>query len=137
MTALQSARTRRTISPILALGEWLMILPASVFLAVAALRQMQPAKFEPAHTSWTIFSWAVSHVTHTDAAVIFLALPAIVLLAGCTHLLRVWSGSEIFRQDLHDAFGILRRNFAACAMASAAALGGVILAAVIAHLIVG
>ncbi|MGH9575310.1 MAG: hypothetical protein ACRD40_17490 [Candidatus Acidiferrales bacterium] len=137
MTAFDSPRSRKTTTPLLAIGEWLMILPASIFLAAAVLRQMQPAEFEPTHTSSAIFSWAVSHVTHTDAAVIFIALPAIVLLAGCIALLRAWTSIEPFRQDLNDAIGILRRNFAACAVVSAAALGGAILAAVIAHLIVG
>ncbi|HKQ87022.1 MAG TPA: hypothetical protein VJS43_09645 [Candidatus Acidoferrales bacterium] len=137
MTALETARSRRTATPLLAIGEWVMILPASIFLAAAALRQMQPAQFEPTHTSWVIFNWAVSHVTHTGAAVIFLALPAAALLVGSVALLRAWSHNQIFRRDAAETFAILRRNFSFCLIIVATVLGGTILAAVIAHLIIG
>ena len=109
----------------------------SIFLVAAALRQMQPAQFGPSHTSWVIFNWAVSHVTHTDAAVIFLALPAAVLLVGCVALLRSWGDNQTFRRDAAEAFAILGRNFSLCLIIVATGLGGTILAAVIAHLIIG
>lgn len=137
MSALQGTRSWRITGPLLAVGEWLMILPAAVFVAVAALRQMQPAESEPAHASWIIFNWAAAHVTHFDAAVIFLVLPAAVVLAGLVALLWAFSENESLRRDLAEGFRILRANFAAWVVAAATLLGGLILAAVIVHLIVG
>lgn len=137
MSVLEETRSRRITGPLLAAGEWLMILPAAIFLAVTALRQMQPAQFEPAHTSWVIFNWATTHVTRFDAAVIFLVLPAAVVLAGLIGLLWAFSQNESFRRDLAEGFRILRANFAAWVVAAATVLGGAILAAVIVHLIVG
>lgn len=137
MSALEQTHSRRVAGPLFAIGEWLMILPATILLAAAVLREMQPARFEPAHTSWIIFQWTVAHVSHFDAAVIFLALPASVALGGLVALLWGWSESESLRRDLGEAFGILRRNLATGAIATATFLGGAILAAVIVHLIIG
>lgn len=41
---------------LVALGEWLMVLPATVLLAAAALRLLQPRQHEPARTScWPLW----------------------------------------------------------------------------------
>lgn len=127
----------RPHSSMLAFAECLLILPASIFLVAALLRALQPPQFEPARTSWMIFNWTVAHLSRTGAAVIFLALPAIVLLAGAVALAQAWQRRESFRQDVLIATEIVRRSFAACVLGAATALGGVILAAVIVHLIVG
>ncbi len=48
---------------LVATGEWVMVLPAAVFLMAAALRFLQPSQYEPAHTSWIISQWAATHVS--------------------------------------------------------------------------
>ena len=127
----------RQPNALLAFGECFLILPASLFLAAALLRVLQPPQREPARMSWIAFNWAAAHISHAGAAVIFLAFPAIVLLAGVVALFRAWQGCESFRQDVFGAIAILGRNFAACVLAAATALGGLILAAVVVHLILG
>jgi len=55
----------------IAIWEWLMILPATLLLAAAALRMLQPRQYEPARTSWIIFEWTMTHVSRLVAAVPF------------------------------------------------------------------
>ncbi len=75
---------------ILAVGEWVMVLPACAFLTAAAFRLLQPRQYEPAHTSWIIFAWATAHISRLGAAMLFVGLPCIVAVAGCAALRRVW-----------------------------------------------
>jgi len=122
---------------IVALGEWLLVLPSAVFIAAAALRELAPRQFEPAHTSWAIFEWTVAHITRVDAAVLFLVLPAAALLVGCALLVSHWRGDSQFRRDVAALFTIAWRQLGIGIAASATLLAGTILAMVIAHLIVG
>lgn len=73
---------------LLACLEWLMVLPASVFLTAAVLRLLQPREYEPARTSWIIVDWTVRNVSRSGAGVLFLGLPALVALIGAATLLR-------------------------------------------------
>ena len=105
--------------PVFALGEWLLILPATLFLVTAALRLLQPRQYEPARTSWLIFDWAMAHMTQLNAAILFLALPALVVIAGCVVLRRAWRNDESTRADVLLWFSVLRRRLAVALLASA------------------
>lgn len=105
--------------PVFALGQWLLILPATLFLAVAALRLLQPRQYEPARTSWLIFDWAMVHSTRLDAAILFLALPALLVIVGCVVLRRAWRNEESLRADVLLWFSVLRRRLAVALLAGA------------------
>lgn len=96
--------------PLLVIGEWLMTLPAAVFVVAAVLRLLQPREYEPARTAWAIVEWTAAHVSHGDAAVIFLALPAAALVLGLVTLVRVWRTEANFREDAKAALAMLRRR---------------------------
>jgi len=83
-----------------AVSQWLLVLPAALLLATAALRQLQPAQYEPARTSWTIFDWTTTHISNAGAALLFVGLPAIAVIAGFAALLMIWRRSETLRQDV-------------------------------------
>jgi len=112
-----------------------MVLPATVLLAAAALRTLQPRQYEPARTSWIIFEWAVTHVSRLGAAMLFIGMPGIVVTAGCAVLLRNWHKDQTLRHDATMAFAILRRHFAFGLLAAAVLLAGAILAAVAVHVV--
>ena len=118
-----------------AVSEWLLVLPAAVFLAAAALRQLQPRQFEPARISWMLFEWAMTHVTRAGAGVLFLVLPAIAVVGGCAALLMLWRKSETLRQDFAESLASLRRHFAIAVLGTGTLLAGVILVGVLAHII--
>jgi hypothetical protein len=118
-----------------AVSEWLLVLPAAVLLAAAALRQLQPPQYEPARTSWLIFEWTTGHISRAGAALLFLGLPGLVVIMGCTALLRIWGENETFRQDVMSAVEVLRRHAAIALMTIATLLAGSILAVAAVHII--
>lgn len=120
---------------VLAVSEWLLVLPATLFLTAAVLRQLQPRQFEPARTSWAIFAWTTTHISQAGAGLLFLALPALALVAGCVGIVRAWRTSVILRQDTVAALTSLRRNLAVAILGTGTMLAAGILAAVIAHII--
>ena len=120
---------------VLAVSEWLLVLPAALLLAAAALRQWQPAEHEPARTISMIFSWVGPRISHFDAALLFLGLPGIAAIAGCVAILVAWRKSETLRQDAVAVLTGLRRNLAVAILGTGTLLAGAILAAVIIHII--
>ncbi len=121
--------------PVVAICEWLLVLPATVLLAAAALRMLQPRQYEPARTSWIIYEWTVTHVSRLGAATLFIGMPGVVVAAGCVALLRSWRQDQTLRHDLTMTFAILRRHFVVVLLAAAVLLAGAILAAVTAHVV--
>jgi hypothetical protein len=121
--------------PILVVSEWLLVLPATVFLAAASLRLLQPRQYQPARTGWIIFEWTATHISRLGAAVLFLGMPGFVVLAGCGAILRTWRGDQAFRHDVVLAVTIFRRHLATGFLALATLLGAIILALAFAHVV--
>ena len=119
----------------IAIGEWLMVLPATVLLAAAALRTFQPRQYEPARTSWIIFEWTMTHVSRLGAVILFIGMPGVVVAAGCAALLRNWRKDQALRNDVTMTVAIVRRHFALGLLTAAVVLAGTILAAVAVHMI--
>ena len=119
----------------LAVSAWLLVLPATLLLSAAALRQLAPRQFEPARSSWAIFEWTTTHISHVGAAWLFLVLPAAALAAGVIGLLLAWRKNETLRQDTSVMIACFRRNLAFAMLGSGTLLAGAILAAVVAHII--
>ncbi len=119
----------------LVIWEWLMVLPAMVLHAAAALRVLQPRQYEPAHTSWIIFEWTMTHVSRLGATILFIGMPGVAVTAGCAALLRNWGQDQRLRKDLTFAFAILRHHFGFGLLAAAVLFAGTILAVVAVHLV--
>ncbi len=111
--------------------EWLLILPATLFLAVAALRTMQPPEREPARTLGVLVEWTGAHISRSAAALIFLALPAAVSVIGGMTLRRAWRDDAALRRDALA----LRRHAAVILLATATILATAIVALVLGHVI--
>jgi len=120
---------------ILAIGEWLLIAPAAVLLATAFLRLAQPRQYEPARTSWRIFEWASTHVSHSSAAILFLALPGLAAATGGAALVRGWRRDEALRNDTALTLAAGRRHQATIALALATLAAALIMAIVISHVL--
>ena len=122
--------------PILAISEWLLVLPATVFLAAASLRLLQPSQYQPARTGWIIFEWTTTHISRLGAAVLFLGMPGLVVVAGCVTLLRMWREDQALRHDVVRGFTVIRRHVAIGFLAVATLLGAAILTLAVAHVVV-
>jgi hypothetical protein len=127
--------SKPTRLPIIAMADWLMVLPAAVFLTAAALRLLQPRQYEPAHTSWLIFDWTTTHISRLGAAVLFIGMPSIVVLAGCVTLLQTWREDQALRHDATVALTIFRRHLTIGLLTTATLLAAAIFTFAVAHLV--
>ena len=118
-----------------AVSQWLLVLPAALLLAAAALRQLQPAQYEPARTISAMLVWILPSISHSGAALLFLGLPLVAAIAGGATLLALWGKSESLRQDVTAALASLRRNLAIVVLGAGTLLAGAILAAVLVHIV--
>jgi hypothetical protein len=118
--------------PIVAFGEWFMVLHVTVFLAVAATRIIQPRQYEPTHTSGIIFEWTTTHVSRFGAAMLFLAMPGLGVIASSVTQRRIWRQDKALR---HNRFHGLtfRRDLMIALLATATLLGAAILTSAVAH----
>jgi hypothetical protein len=126
---------RLRLVPVVAVGEWLALLPAAVFLAAAALRLLQPRQYEPARTGWIIFEWAIAHISRTGAGLLFLGLPSLAAILGCVTAVINWRGTSGLGKDGAMALEIFRRNRAAVFLITATLLAFAVLLFTVAHLI--
>lgn len=130
---MQNSRSIRL--PLLAFGEWLVLLPATVFLAAGTLRQLQPRQYEPSRTSWMIFEWTLGHVSRLGATMLFIVAPCAVLMVGCAALWTTSRENQDLRKDAGTVLDILRRQRLIGVLAAATLLAAVILAFVGIHII--
>jgi hypothetical protein len=106
-----------------------------MFLATAAIRMLQPRQYEPARTSWIIFEWTMTHVSRFSAAILFIAMPGVVLIAGCAALLRNWRLQPALRHDSAMTLAILRRHLPLGMLAAPVLLAVTVLTAVLVHVV--
>ena len=118
-----------------AAGQWLLVLPATVFIAAAGLRELQPRQYEPARTSWMIVDWSAAHLSRWGAAAFFIGLPAIVLAIGGLTLRSLWQWDQRLRQEALAGLASVRRHLAVCFLGSATLVACVVLAIVLTHVI--
>jgi hypothetical protein len=133
MESVEKPVSGRFVLPVFTALEWLMVLPAAVFLAAAAFRGLQPVQYEPARTCAAIVAWTVTHVSRFGATILFLGMPGLVVLGGCGTLLRIWRKDAALRQDSATTMAILRRHFAVGLLTAAVVLAGAVLAVVVVH----
>lgn len=127
--------SKPTRLPIIAMAEWLMVLPATVFLAAAVLRLLQPRQYEPARTSWIIFERTTTHISQLSAALLFIGLPGLVVLAGFAALIRTWREDQALRHDATLALTIFRRHLTIGFLTTATLLAAAIFTFAVAHLV--
>lgn len=113
--------------------DWLLVLPATVFLTAAILRLLQPREYEPARTSWIIVDWTVRNVSRSEASILLMGLPALAALIGFATLLRTWRSDETLRLDATAVAGALWRHRVTVLLGAAAILAMAIVALVIGH----
>jgi hypothetical protein len=119
--------------PILAVTEWAMVLPATIFLAAAVFRQLQPRQYELSHICWLIFEWTIHHISRLGAGILFIGLPAIALMIGCALLAQKWHSDDMFQQDVTAAFSALRRHLAIAFVTVATAVAAAIFLFAVVH----
>jgi Mn2+/Fe2+ NRAMP family transporter len=118
---------------ILAAGELAFISPAVLFFASLVVRSLQPVQYEPARTAQQIVDWyAVRPRVGLD--LLLVALPFIVLVAGCVLVARAWKQDAGMRHSAGQVLSAVRAHLAVLLIAIATVAAGSILAVVAVHI---
>ncbi len=124
----------KTILRPIAAAELLLVAPAALFMTALFVRNLQPQQFEPAHTAARIVDLYASS-THVGLWLLMIAMPLVVLIAGCVTLARTWHADSALRQAAQQAVAALWAHLAAFFIACATLSAFAILAIVALHLI--
>lgn len=117
---------------IIAVMEFLLILPAALFMAALALRNLQPLQFEPALSAQQLVMWYAGRMW--TLWVLLLALPFTVLVTGCATLVRNWRRDVAAPHTAQQAFALIRGHFATLFVAATTLAAVAILAIVVLHM---
>ena len=125
---------KKTVRPALATLELALIAPATLFLTALFVRNLQPERYEPAHTAVRIVAWFAAR-THLGLWLFMIAFPLAVLLIGCVSLVRSWRADPALRAAALEWAGSIWRHFSVVVLALATAASAGILGIVVLHLI--
>ena len=118
----------------LATTELLLISPAALFMIALFVRNLQPLKYEPAHTAQQVVTWFALR-PRIGLWGLLIGLPLIVLVTGSATLLQRWSREAELRQAARYAFAAAGAHLATLLVASATLAAGGVLAIVALHLL--
>lgn len=121
---------KRTI----AAAELLLVFPATLFMTALFVRNLQPVRYEPAHTAQLLVQW-FSARPRVGLDVFLIAMPFAVLAIGCATVLRSWRNDAGLRQASLQTLAAVRAHLSTLLIAGAALTAGGILAIVALHVI--
>ncbi len=87
-------------------------------MAALFVRNLQPLRYEPAHTAQAIVMWYAAR-PHTGLWVLLIALPLAVLITGSMVLWSRWTNGSELRQALRHTAAILAPHIATLLVAGA------------------
>jgi hypothetical protein len=96
---------------------------------------MQPREYEPARMSWIIFEWTTAHISRSGAALLFLGLPVLALILGCSAVVAAWRTDQQFRGDIAQALSTLRRHWSMVMVSLGTLLAAMIATFAVMHMI--
>jgi hypothetical protein len=77
----------------------------------------------------------MTHISHLGAAILFIGMPGLVVIGGCSTLLLIWRVDQTLRQDAARVFTILWRHRVIVLLIAAALLAGAILTFAVVHIV--
>jgi hypothetical protein len=119
----------KTIRPIVAIIESLLVFPAALFMIALFLREVQPL----AQTG-RLVDWFSHHVV-LGLYVFLVAMPVAALILGSALVLHTWRGDAEFRRATLEIFNTARAHAASLLIVGATLMAGSILAIVAMHMI--
>ncbi len=117
-----------------AAAEWLLILPAVLFMGSLFAQHVEPEGVEPADTARRVVEW-FSHSQRLGLEIFLIALPFAAFVLGCLTTLRRWTSDAMLRQAARETFAVVRAHLATLLIAGATLSAGCILAIVAIHMI--
>jgi hypothetical protein len=124
---------RHNGNPAIAATEFVLLLPAGLFMAALLVRQLQSLQSGPARAAQQVILWYADRVW--TLWVLLTALPLAALVIGCVTLLRNWKGGAGVREGLGQMSAWKSTHFATSMIAAETLAAGLILAVVAAHIL--
>jgi hypothetical protein len=118
----------------IAAAEWLLILPAVLFMTSLFARNVQPPGFEPADTARRVVEW-FSHSPRLGLQTFLIALPFAAFAIGCITAVGRWRSDAMLRQAARETLAAVRAHLASLLISGATLAAGCILAIVALHMI--
>ena len=118
----------------LAAVELLLLFPSVLFMTALFVRNLQPPRYEPAHTAQQIVAWYAAR-PHIGLWLLLIALPFTVFIVGSGTLLQKWGAEAELRQASRQIVRTLNANLTTLLIAGATVTAGGILAIVALHVI--
>ena len=118
----------------LAFLELILVFPAALFMTALFVRNLQPTKYEPAHSAQLLVDW-FSARPRLGLDVCLIALPFTAFVIGCAAVLRGWRSDAELRQAALETFATIRSHLATLLIAGATLMAGGILGIVALHMI--
>jgi hypothetical protein len=118
---------------VIAAAEFVLILPAALFLTAVFARTVQPLRHEPADIAQHIVTWY--SVRHWTLWVLLITLPLAALLMGSVMLLRHTNRAPGSLQTVAGLPAAIRSNLATLSVAAMTLAAGLILTVVALHML--
>jgi hypothetical protein len=123
----------RTPTRLIAAVEMAVILPAVLFMAALAVRDVQPLQDEPAHAAQQIVSWYSARVW--TLWLLLVALPLGVLVTGCATLLHFRTRDVQPRRTARQSLALFRAPHVTLFLAATTLAAAGILVIVVLHML--
>lgn len=119
---------------LIALAELVLVSPAALFMCALFVRNIQPQQYQPAKAAEALVNWfSARPVLCLD--VFLIALPFVVMVVGCTTLLRSWWADPKLRNAALGTIAAIRAHLATALIGAATLLAACILTIVAVHVI--
>lgn len=123
-----------TVKRSIAVVEWFLVLPGTLFMTALFVRNIQPAPYEPAQTARRLVDW-FSARPFLALDVFLIALPLLAFVIGCATVLMNWRSDAGLRSATLETLAAVRQHLAPLLIATATLMAGGILAIVALHMI--
>ena len=117
-----------------AILEWLLVLPAALFMSALFIREIQPPPYEPAQTARRLVDWFAAS-PHIGLGVFLIMMPLAAFVTGGLTVVFSWRRDPQLRRDASALLSAVRPHLSALVIAAATLLSGGILAVVALHMI--
>ena len=114
--------------------EFLLILPATLFMLALFLRNVQPAPYQPAQTARHLVDWFAAR-PHVGLQLFLISFPFAALIIGIATTLRTWRRDPQLRQLATTTLATLRAQSSFLLIAASTLLAAAILSIVALHIL--
>ena len=96
--------------------EWLLVFPATLFMAALFVRNIQPEPYEPAQSARRLVDW-FSARPFLCRDIFLITFPLVAFVVGCASVLRSWRKDAELRRAALQTLSVVRGHCASLLIA--------------------